>query len=230
MKTIVWPRPAEDGPAEDGFREEFALVAGPEGSQRLLIVPALFEEANRTRRLLAQTMRTLAAQGIASVLPDLPGCNESLAPLERQDLAAWRAGVAAAALYFGATRVLTLRGGAILAPPGLPGWRFEPLSGASALRHLVRARIVAAKESGRPEKTEEVMTLGRERGLDLAGYRLGAAMVRDLADADLPEPGAGVATLTLAEVGGSALWLRSEPGEDAAMAQALAAAVTEGVA
>ena len=225
MKTLVWPCPAEDG-----LGEEFALVAGPEGSQRLLIVPALFEEANRTRRLLAQTMRALAVHGIASVLPDLPGCNESIVSLERQDLASWRASVDAAAMYFGATRVLTLRGGAILAPPGLPGWRFEPLSGASALRHLVRARSVAAKEAGRPEQSAELMAVGRESGLELAGYRLGAAMVGDLADADLTEPGTGVATLTLADLGGSALWLRSEPGEDAAMAEALAAAVAQGVA
>ena len=225
MKTLVWPCPAEDGP-----REEFAVVAGPEGSKRLLIVPALFEEANRTRRVLVQTMRALAAHGIASVLPDLPGCTESLAPLECQDLASWRAGMAAAAAHFGATHVLSLRGGAILAPPGLPGWRFEPLSGASALRHLVRARMVAAKEAGRPEKFDGLMAQGRKSGLDLAGYRLSAAMVRDLEGSDLPAPGAGVATFALADLGGSALWLRSEPGEDADMADALAATIARDMA
>ena len=230
MKTLTWPNPVEDGPAVDGPGEEFALVAGSEGLQRLLVVPALFEEANRTRRLLAQTMRALAALGIASVLPDLPGCNESLAPLERQNLASWRAGVDAAARHFRATHVLSLRGGALLAPPGLPGWRFEPLSGASALRQLVRARIVAAKEAGRPEKSEEVMARGRETGLELAGYRLGAAMVRDLAGAELAEPGARTAILAIADLGGSALWLRSEPGEDAAMAEVLAATIARGMA
>ncbi len=158
------------------------MLSGPEGVLRVLIVPALFEEANRTRRLLAQTMRALAVRGVASMLPDLPGCNESLASLERQDLASWRAAMAAAARHFEASHLLTIRGGAMVAPPALPGWRFEPLGGSSALRHLVRARIVAGKEAGRPEKSDELMALGRESGLELAGYHLGAAMVRDLAD------------------------------------------------
>ena len=57
-----------------------------------------------------------------------------------------------------------------------------------------------------------------------------AAMVRDLAGSDLAEPDAVVATLALADLGGSALWLRSEPGEDATLAEALAAAVAQGMA
>jgi len=220
MKIRVWPCPGKDGPGE-----EFALTAGPEDAQAVLIVPALFEEANRTRRLLAQTMRRLAAHGIASVLPDLPGCNESVAPLECQDVASWRAAMAAAAQHFGTSRVLCLRGGAILAPPALPGWWLEPLGGSAALRHLVRARIVASKEAGLPEKSDALMARGRKSGLELAGYRLSAAMIRDLEGSDLPPPSPAVALLALADVRGSALWLRSEPGEDAGMAEALAATI-----
>jgi hypothetical protein len=48
-----------------------------EGPTRLLIVPALFDEGNRMRRLTVEVMRRLAASGIASVLPDLPGLQES---------------------------------------------------------------------------------------------------------------------------------------------------------
>lgn len=226
MRMLVWPCPGKDGPGE-----EFALLAGPDDAQRrVLVVPALFEEANRTRRLLAQTMRALAAHGVASVLPDLPGCNESPARLEHQDLAAWRASMEAAAQHFGASHMLSLRGGTILAPPDLPGWWFEPLGGAAALRHLVRARIVAAKQAGRPEKSDELIARGRKSGLELAGYRLSAAMVRDLEGSDLPAPGPGVAILALADVVGSALWLRSEPGEDAGMAEALAATIARGMA
>lgn len=223
MRTLIWPCPAADG-----SDREFALTAGPQDTQPVLIVPALFEEANRTRRLMAQTMRALAAQGIASVMPDLPGCNESLAPLECQDVASWRAAMAAAAQHFGTNRVLSLRGGAILAPPGLPGWWLEPLGGAAALRHLMRARMVAAKEAGQPEKSDDLLAQGRRSGLELAGYRLSAAMVRDLEGSDLPGPGPGVAMLALADLGGSALWLRSEPGEDADMAEALAATIARG--
>ena len=226
MRMLVWPCPGKDWPGE-----EFALLAGPDDPQRrVLVVPALFEEANRTRRLLAQTMRALAAHGVASVLPDLPGCNESPTRLEHQDLAAWRASMEAAAQHFGASHVLSLRGGTILVPPGLPGWWLEPLGGASALRHLVRARIVAAKQAGRPEKSDGLIARGRKSGLELAGYRLSAAMVRDLEGSDLPAPGPGVAILALADVVGSALWLRSEPGEDAGMAEALAATIARGMA
>ena len=205
-------------------------MAGPEDAQPVLIVPALFEEANRTRRLLAQTMRALAERGIGSVLPDLPGCNESRSQLENQDLASWRASMAAAALHFGTTRVLSLRVGAILAPPDLPGWWLEPLGGAAALRHLIRTRMVAAKEAGQPEKSDDLMAQGRSSGLELAGYRLNAAMVRDLEGSGMPTPGPGVAILALADVGGSALWLRNEPGEDADMAKALAATIARGIA
>jgi hypothetical protein len=61
-----------------------------EGPTRLLIVPALFDEGNRMRRLTVEVMRRLAASGIASVLPDLPGLQESTFPLERANLGLWR--------------------------------------------------------------------------------------------------------------------------------------------
>lgn len=212
---IAWPCPAPGGSGE-----EFAVVAGPEDARnRVLIVPALFEEANRTRRLLAQTMRLLATRGIAGVLPDLPGCGESLAPLDHQDLSSWRAATAAAAKHFTASHVLALRGGALIAPAELRGWRFE--AGANVLRPLLRARIVAAREEGRTETVETLLALGCEHGLELAGYRLGPQMIADLEQADLPEA-TGQAAWSRDELGGEALWLRSEPGEDPALAVALA--------
>jgi hypothetical protein len=218
VRIVAWPCPAPGGTGE-----EFASIAGPEETPRLLIVPALFEEANRTRRLLVQTMRALADAGVASVLPDLPGCNESLAPLEAQDLSSWRASMDAAARHFGARRVLSLRGGALVSPL-LPGWRLSPLEGVSVLRQLVRARTISAHEAGRRESVDALLEEGRQRGLDLAGYPLGAAMIRDLEYATA-EASEGQVDLSLEEIGGSALWLRSEPGEDAAMGQGLAAFV-----
>lgn len=217
MKSVAWPCPAPGGTGE-----EFALIAGPsEASRRLLIVPALFEEANRTRRMLVQTMRALADTGVASVLADLPGCNDSLAPLDAQDLAGWQVAMVAAGDHFCATHVLSLRGGAIVAPTGLPGWRFEPITGTQVLRPMLRARTVAAREEGRAETMEGLLEQGRSAGIELAGYRLGPAMVCKLAAAALPKSAATV--LTRDELGGAALWLRSEPGEDADLSAALAA-------
>ena len=220
MKVVVWPCAVPGGSGE-----EFALVAGPSvATARVLIIPALFEEANRTRRMLVETMRALAAVGIASALPDLPGCNESLAALEHQSLDRWRVAIAAAAASMAATHVLTLRGGALLAPDALPGSRFEPIGGVQVLRPMLRARTVAAREEGRAETMDGLLEQGRSGGIELAGYRLGAAMVEQLAAAELPEASAQT-TLTLDELGGAALWLRSEPGEDAALSAALAARI-----
>ncbi len=220
MRIVAWPCPAPGGTGE-----EFAIVAVPPASAaRILIVPALFEEANRTRRMLVETMRALAKSGIASVLPDLAGCNESLAPLDAQDLAGWRAAMVAATDHFAATHVFSLRGGALVAPVNLPGWRFEPIAGAQVLRPLLRARTVAAREESRSETMDGLLEHGRDVGIELAGYRLGAAMVRDLTAAALPESVAQ-ALLTLDELGGAALWLRSEPGDDADMSAALSARV-----
>jgi hypothetical protein len=218
VKAVAWPCAAPGGNGE-----EFALVAGPQdAAARVLIVPALFEEANRTRRMLAETMRALASGGIASVLPDLPGCNESLAPLEQQDLGSWRGAIAEAAGHFAATHALSLRGGAIVVPDELPGWRLEPIGGAQALRPMLRARTIAAREEGRSETIDGLREQGPQAGVELAGYRLGAAMIRDLETASL-EDETSQAILTLADLGGAALWLRSEPDEDAVLSGALAA-------
>ena len=220
MNSIAWPCPAPGGSGE-----EFALVAGPsDAAARVLIVPALFEEANRTRRMLVETMRALAKAGIACVLPDLPGCNESLAPLDAQDLTSWRAAMVAATDHFSATHVLSLRGGAVVAPHSLPGWRFEPIAGAQVLRPMLRARTVAAREEGRSETMDGLLEHGRNAGIELAGYRIGAALVRDLIAAALPEL-SPQSVLNLEELGGAALWLRSEPGEDADLSTALAARI-----
>ena len=220
MRIATWPCAAPGGSGE-----EFALVAGPsDATARVLIVPALFEEANRTRRLLAETMRALAEAGIASVLSDLPGCNESQAPLDLQDVAKWRAAMAAAAGHFGASHVLSLRGGTLVAPGDLPGWRFEPIGGGQVLRPMLRARTVAAREDGRTETIDGLLGQGRDAGIELAGYRLGSTMIRELEAAEQPEA-AGQVVLSLAELGGAALWLRSEPGEDAGLSAALAARI-----
>ena len=71
---------------------EHRLRIGPAGIPRatILIVPPLFDEANRLRRTLVLAMRALAAEGLAAVMPDLPGQNESLVALEAVDLERWQ--------------------------------------------------------------------------------------------------------------------------------------------
>ena len=225
MTPLAWPCAAPGGSGE-----EFALVAGPpDSAARVLIVPALFEEANRTRRMLAQTMRALEAHGVASVLADLPGVNDSLAPLDKQDLTSWRAAIAAATGHFAVTHILSLRGGVLVSPTHLPGWQLEPLAGAQVLRPMFRARTVAAREDGRAETMDGLLVEARQAGIEMAGYRLGAAMVRDIEAAGLVE-GTTQAVLRLADLGGAALWLRSEPGEDKVLSAALATRIVADLA
>lgn len=219
MQVAAWP-------SADG--DEYALAFDKGRKRRLLVLPALFDEANKTRQLTVQTMRRLDGAGIDSILPDLPGCNESPAPLEGQTLAKWRAAALAAAKHFKATHLLTLRAAAILAPPALAGWRYAPTGGATALRALLRARVVSAREAGDNVTTEGLLETGRKDGLDLAGYRLGAALLRDLEGAMLPDSGK-LADIAAGTIGGGAPWLRAEPDFDPAQADALAAIVAVGL-
>ena len=204
--------------------EEFAFAFDRRRARRVLVLPALFDEANKTRHLLTETMRRLDGAGIDSFLPDLPGCNESLAPLEAQTLAGWRAAAQSAAAYFGATNVLTVRAGALLVPPGLPGWRYAAFAGANALRALLRARTIASREAGRAETIEGLAEDGRTQGIELAGYRLGAAMFRELEAAELPDAGP-LHEIDQGTIGGGGMWLRAEPGFDESQADALAAVI-----
>jgi hypothetical protein len=190
----------------------------------LLVLPALFDEHNKLRHFTVEVMRRLDAAGIDAFLPDLPGCNESLAPLEPQSLGSWREAATAAARHFAATHVLSFRGGALCEPSGPAVLRYAPVTGSSVLRAMLRARVIARKEAGVAESTEALAALGRTEGLELGGYRLGAPMITDLEAAE-PSGGAALANIAQADVGGPALWLRAEPDHSAEQAHALAALV-----
>jgi hypothetical protein len=191
-------------------------------------VPPLFEEMNRTRRLLAETMRRLDGAGIDGFLPDLPGCNESPQAFEAQNLDTWRGAMARAAQHFGATHVLAVRGGALVFPGALPGWIYEPAKAAGLLRQMLRARIVAARELGSDEDSARLIEHGRVHGLELAGYRFGAAMLADLETA-IPV-NTGQREIRQSGLDGGALWLRSEPGESPEQADALAQIIASEIA
>lgn len=224
MTPALWPCPGPDGSAS----EELALVFDDFRRWRLLIVPALFDEANRMRRFTVEVMRRLDAAGVDSFLPDLPGCNESLSPLEQQTPERWQGAMAAAAKHFRASHVLGIRGGALVMPVGVPGWRYAPTKGATVLRQMLRARILAAREAGREETQEGLLAEGLEQGLELAGYRLGAEFIRQFQSA-VPPVSAGVSEIEQEMLGGGGLWLRAEPDEDRGQADTLAAILAIGI-
>lgn len=229
-KFVEWPCPVSDGTAADaGTRTEAALVFDGGRAARLMVIPPLFEEANKLRHTLVEVLRRLDAAGIDGVLPDLPGCNESLAPLAEQTLDEWRAAARAAAAHFRATGVLAVRGGALLRPGGLPGWDYAPQDGAKVLRSMVRARLIASKEAGAQETRDEVEALGRTQGTTLAGWQIGPDMFAALETAQLPPREDGVAQIEQETVGGRPPWLRAEPDYDPKQADAIAAIIAVAV-
>ena len=219
-----WPAHAGPGPAS----EEYAVRFDEGRERRVLVLPAFFDEANKMRHFTVATMRLLAQEEVVSFLPDLPGCNESLASLAAQDLESWREAALVAAAHFGATHVLAMRGGALIAPPRLPGWRYGATSGRSLLNTLLRARVLASKEAGLNETREELLAQGRSDGLTLGGHTLSAAMIAALEDATPPD--GKLKDIAPSDLEAQPLWLRAEPGHDAAQAEALAGGILEDLA
>lgn len=226
MRLGHWTVPHAGG---GGAGEELVVSLGETHAVRLLILPAWFDEANKLRRLTLQVMRRLDQAGIGSVLPDLPGTNESAAPLAEQTLEGWRDAAAAAAQAFGTTHVLTIRAGALLAPQELPGWRYAPVGGERVLRAMLRARTIAAREAGQSEGVEELAANGRTEGLMLAGWQLGPRLFASLEHAE-PLPAPQQSEIAQSRIGGAGLWLRAEPGDNPAQAEALAAQIIAGIA
>ncbi|MCW5647052.1 MAG: hypothetical protein KIT23_07505 [Sphingopyxis sp.] len=210
---------------------EHTLHITPTGTPRatILFVPPLFDEANRTRRTLVLAMRALGADGFATLLPDLPGQNESLVPLEQADLANWQSALAdAAATINGPLIIASLRGGALIDhhAKAAAWWRLAPVSGAALLRTLMRARVAADREAGLTSSLDSLQAESATALLILAGNLLSPAMMGQLGSAEV-EPVAPLRTVTLGSgadaIAGTPLWLRAEPGEDSTMAAAIAA-------
>lgn len=227
LRTIsTWTAPVEVSVGPDAksekFSEELLLSFDRGRERRVLIVPAMFDEANKMRRFTVQTMRAADELGLDTFLPDLPGCNDSLVPLEYQTLASWRVGVEAAVKAFGITHVLAIRAGALIAPSTLPICHYAPLSGPKVLRAMIRARTIAAREAGREETSEQLSEQARKSGLMLAGWTIGAQMFCELEEA---EPCAQGTIIAPKDLGASGLWLRAEPDEDTATSHKLAGAL-----
>ncbi len=213
----TWQAPLFEGKTSDELLVSFDRAR----ERRILVLPALFDEANKLRRFTLQMMRALDELGIDSFLPDLPGCNESLTALETQSLDDWRTAASAAAEAFGATETVSLRAGALLIAGNLPAWQYAPQTGAKLLRAMIRARIIASREAGRDETQAQLLEEGRENGVTLAGWPISAGMLRQL-EAAVPSDADSQFVIAQSQVGGGGLWLRAEPDHDQAQAEALA--------
>ncbi|WP_427967392.1 hypothetical protein [Altererythrobacter sp.] len=211
----------------DGRRSDELAVHFDEGRRfRLLVLPALFDEANKLRRQTVEVMRRLSEREIDSILPDLPGTNESFAPQAEQTFNDWKDAARQAAAHFGATHVLAWRASALIAPDDMPGWRYAPTSGAKQLRSMLRARTIVAREAGQDETIAGLQEMARREGIELAGWQLGAQMFAAL-EAAVPVESPIQTEIAQSEIGGAGLWLRAEPDEDRDQAIALATLIAD---
>jgi hypothetical protein len=197
--------------------------SGDRKGQRILFVPPLFDEMNRVRRTWVQAMRLLEGRGIASALPDLPGCNESSAPMARQSLSTWREAVTAAAAAFSATHIFSVRGGCLIDDAAhLPVMRLAPVKGSSILKAMIRARIAGDKEAGIITSADSLAMAVQQAPVELAGHRIGMQLWQDLDNAVPPDLIHDAYDIMPNSGKSWALWLRAEPQYDADIAAELA--------
>lgn len=196
---------------------EAMLRLGPDDAPLALFALPPFEEANRTRTFAVTIMRALAARGIASALPDLPGTNESLVATEDATLEGWRTAFAVAAEATGAITSVAIRGGALVdTDAALAGrWHLSPQPGAMLVRELERIR-----DAGGGAIDETVV--------EIAGNRIARHLLWELGAATVSEARTRVvrfdsdAQAADRKVAGSPLWRRAEPDNDPALAALLA--------
>lgn len=212
---------------------EAMLRFGPADGPLVVAIPPLFEEANRMRATLIAMLRALAAEGIASALPDLPGTGESLLPVEKVRLADWRAAFAAALATLGRPgHLLGVRGGALIESEAeaLSRWQLTPVAGEDLVRDLFRTRAIA--DPGAPRDFDPLAPSPDGPPVELAGNLIGRPLLCDLIGAVPREIGKTrvvrlgkdrrIANLALPD---TPPWRRAEPDLDAPLAATLAADV-----
>jgi hypothetical protein len=223
-----------------GGREAMLRFGPTTGPIAILAMP-LFEEANRLRAFAVTLCRRLAARGIATALPDLPGQGESLLPTEDARLEHWRAAFAAAANSLGASvHGVALRSGAVVDVEAALSsrWRLAPVAGAAALADLRRAAAAGTRARGE-DVTLPINALA-EAPMLLAGNRIALPLFGALAEDDVVAEATGIPlrTLRLAsdrapadrKVDAAPLWRRAEPGNDPALADTLADDIADWIA
>lgn len=218
------------------------LRFGPADGPLVLVAPALFEEANRTRAFTIAILRRLVERGIASALPDLPGQGESSMPTSEASVMGWREAFAAAAVTVGRERpvvgIVAIRGGALIDvfAPVARRWHLCPIKGddmLNAFRRVARA--------GGQDRFEPRDAIGDEGGppTEIAGNLVSPDLLAELGGVRpfKMQDGFSVRVVRLdsdprvadRKMAGVPLWRRSEPGVDPALVQGLAADIAEWV-
>ncbi|WIT11328.1 hydrolase 2, exosortase A system-associated [Paucibacter sediminis] len=191
----------------DGRGQRFALYHEPQGSclGRVLYLHPFAEEMNKSRRMVALQARQFAAAGYAVLQIDLLGCGDSSGDFADASWDDWiadgllglqwlTARHAAAPLWLWGLRVGALLAGAlsqhIAEPQRLLLWQ-PVLQGRMALQQFLRLKLAADLGGGAGKAVMEQLRadLDQGRAVDIAGYRLPAALASGMAGAQLaPQP------------------------------------------
>lgn len=205
-----------------GGEQRLCLFHAPAGTprSRLLYLHPFAEEMNKSRRMAALACRALAEAGHAVLQIDLRGCGDSSADFGDAAWADWVADVRLALDWLderapGAPLWLWgLRAGCLLAaadwgrPVNHLFW--QPMtSGKLALQQFLRLKLAAEMAGGTSKGLMDAMktTLAACQPVDIAGYRLGAALATGLEAARLAPVGTA----------GRVEWLEVSTREDAAL-------------
>jgi hypothetical protein len=218
-----------------GGREAMVRL-GPDTGPVVIVALPLFEEANRTRTFAIGLMRRLAARGIASALPDLPGQGESVVATEHAMLAGWRGAYVAAVAHLGRpVFALGIRGGALVDhDASLAGrWHLAPAQGAALIRELLRTQAM----SGVQINIDLTNASDFAAPVLIAGNRVARPLLRDI-NAASPVRDGNVRVVRLAtdpaiadlKVDGPPLWRQAEPGDDPTLANLLATDIADWIA
>ena len=220
-----------------GRQERIVRIGG--SGPAILFLPPFFEEANRTRHFLIETMRGLAARGHDCFLPDLPGTIESLSPLSDMAWADWTGAVSAVRDRLGTPfHSATFRGGALLdGSEALSHWRLTPADGRALLRDLVRVRMAADREDGAVTTAAAIEEAALSKPFDVAGYTLAPSLLSEMRQAQLTEAPL-LRTVRLEtdaqpasiKIAGQPLWRRSEPGHDPVLSQLVVEDIADWIA
>lgn len=197
-------------PAPDGGQRLYLHHLPPQGlpvTGAVLYVHPWAEEMNKGRRMAALASRGLAAQGLAVLQLDLLGCGDSSGDLGDATWAAWMDDVTRAAHWLQAQHpgaplwLWGLRSGALLAsaaathiggPLNLLLWQ-PALQGKTLLQQFLRLKAAAqlADGGGKALLDAARADLAAGRPVEVAGYRLPAALAKGLEAATLAPPPPG---------------------------------------
>lgn len=205
-KPFAAPFEAFFMPVADGG-QRFALHHPPAGGaarSTVLYLPPFAEEANKVRRMAALQSRALAAAGHAVLQPDLLGCGDSSGEFEQASWSDWIDDACSAAAWLVGRypgRPLWLwgaRAGCLLASavaeridptPRLLLWA-PVINGAAQLQQFLRIRLAAELVDGPAKGAMAQLKRQLDEGqpVDVAGYRLSAALAAGLGRARLQLP------------------------------------------